>query len=300
MSIRFNWFILFFCFILSSCVESNPTPKIDKAYQKEIHTWRQKRIKGLQEPNSWLSLAGLFWLKEGENTIGSASDNDFVFPEKAAAKIGVLILEGDSVYLKVTPGVEITYEGQPVKEIGMAYKKEATTVYHQSLNWNVLRRNEKIGIRLRDTLSEVRQNFSHIENYPINQEWELVGNFVPFDPPRTLAVKNVLDMEIDQTIEGTIYFEKDGEMHSLITLDGGRPDQFFMIFADATTGDETYGGGRYLYIPRPTAKGKTIIDFNKAYNPPCVFTPFATCLLPPSENRLDLAIRAGEKNYGDH
>ena len=299
MHIKFFILVFTSSILLISCSENKQAPEIDKAYLKEIQSWRKDRIDRLKTANSWPSLVGLFWLKEGENTFGSAQDNDLVFPEKAAANMGSFFLENDSVYIKVNDGVEITHEGQAVEKQGMAYKEASTVLYHKSLNWNVLRRNDKIGIRLRDTLSESRQNFSHIDTYPIDQAWELVGNFVPFEPPRMQKVKNVLGMEIELAIEGTIFFEKDGEQYSMITLDGG-PEEFFMIFADATTGEETYGGGRYLYIPRPTPKGKTIVDFNKAYNPPCVFTDYATCLLPPAENRLELAIRAGEKNYGDH
>jgi uncharacterized protein (DUF1684 family) len=285
--------------LLFQCKTTSEEHTVSEAYQKEIQDWRTKRVNNLIAPKGWTALAGLFWLEDGKNTFGSNEENSMVFPEKAPENMGAFNLENDSVTVTVNPDVKITVGDSPISEIGLVadIHGSPTIMHYQSLNWNLIKRGEKFGIRLRDTLHENRQNFKGIDYFPINEKWKLDATFEAYEGGKKMKFKNVLDKEVDQTIEGKLIFEVDGKTYSLDVLGGGE-DDFFVIFADETTGDNTYGGGRYMYTPRPKNGTKTFIDFNKAYTPPCGFTDFATCLLPPAQNRLTIAIEAGEKFHG--
>jgi hypothetical protein len=287
--------------IMMACNSSDTTIKEANAYEQTILEWRKARVDNLTSGNSWLSLAGLYRLKEGENTFGSGTNNQLKFPKKAATNMGAIHVEGDSVYMLVEEEVAITKEGIPVKQADMqADSSGSTPIFHyESLNWNVIKRGEQYLVRLRDTLNEAIAQFTHIDYFDIDEAWKLEARFETFDSAKTTVYQNVLGMALELDIEGQLVFEKDGKEYTLDALDGG-PDEFFVIFEDETTGDSTYGGGRYIYVARPDDSNTTYIDFNKAYNPPCAFTPFATCLLPTEENKLALSIPAGEKNFGDH
>lgn len=293
-------FILIFLLIVA-CNSSDSEIKEPNAYEQSILEWRKARVDNLTSGNSWLSLAGLYRLKEGENTFGSGAENQLKFPKKAANAMGAIYVEEDSVYMVVDSAVEISKDGIALTEANMQADSSGTTpIFHyQSLNWNVLKRGDQYLVRLRDTLNEAIDQFTHIDYFDTEENWKLEAQFVQYDSIKTSVYQNVLGMALELEIEGQLVFEKDGKEYSLDVLDGG-PDEFFVIFEDETTGDSTYGGGRYIYVPRPDDSNKTYIDFNKAYNPPCAFTPFATCLLPTEENKLALSIPAGEKNYDDH
>ncbi len=287
------------CFFNCNNTVENKT--INEAYQNSIMEWRSKRVKNLTSANGWISLAGLFWLEEGENTFGASDENQIVFPAKAPEHMGSFLLQGDSVVALIHPEVIINVDDKPISEMTLVpdIAGSPTILHHQSLNWNLIQRGDRFGIRLRDTLHEARQNFKGIEYFDINPNWNLSATFEPYEGGKQMKFKNVLDMEVDQKIEGALKFKIEGKEYALDVLNGG-PDDFFVIFADETTGDNTYGGGRYLYAPRPQEANLTEIDFNKAYTPPCGFTDYATCLLPPAQNRLDVAILAGEEYHGDH
>lgn len=293
---------LFLLVLISSlCACQATTTSVDPAYEQEIHSWRQDRIATLMAPDGWLALAGLFWLKEGPNTFGAGDSNSIVFPAKAPDKLGIFWLEEDSVAMELLPGHEATVEEQKITSYALTGHATTPIIHFENLDWLLIQRTNKFGIRLWDRQHPKIQDTLHIDSYPIEPAWRLPAQWLPDSSGHTVKVRNVLDMEMDMETEGRLQFESGGQQFELIALDGGE-DQFFMIFADATTGGETYGGGRYLYAdrPDPDSDGQTFIDFNKAYNPPCAFTDFATCLLPPTENRLDLAIMAGEKSYGEH
>ncbi len=270
----------------------------DEDYAKEIESWRAERRASLKAPGGWPALVGLFRLKEGENTFGSDPENDLVFPSSAPPKMGVIELKGDSIINRISTGVSVVVKDSvALQEVAMSVQKPLILT-HGALSWYPIKRGDSHFIRLRDTLSATRLELGAIPHFPLDARWRIRAKFIPFDPPQTIPVRNVLDMDIDQNCEGKLQFEWEGQTHEIWVLDGG-DEQFFLIIADETTGEETYGGGRYMYVPRPAADGYTIVDFNKAYNPPCVFTKYATCLLPPAQNRLTLAIRAGEMMYGE-
>ena len=166
-----------------------------------------------------------------------------------------------------------------------------------SLLINVVKRGERIGVRVKDTESRTRREFKGLEYYPIDPKWRIEARFEPYQPPKTIPITNVLSMTDDETSPGALAFDVDGKTYRIDPiLEKGETDCFVMI-ADDTTGRETYGAGRYLYVSPPDASGKVVIDFNKTYSPPCAFTNFATCPLPPRQNHLPFRIEAGEKKY---
>lgn len=266
---------------------------------QEVDAWHQDRVAALMAPDSWVALAGLFWLEPGDNPFGSASGLPVVFPEKAPDTLGTFRLEGDSVSMIMATGLPAQVDGQSVQRYTLTGMETSPVVHFEDLSWILIQRTDKYGIRLWDGKHPKIADTVHIERFPINTDWRISARWIPDSTGQTIRMRNVLDMEMDMETEGRLHFEYQGQSYELTALDGGE-NEFFMVFADATSGAETYPGGRYLYVDRPDEQGNTYLDFNKAYNPPCAFTEFATCLLPPAENRLDLAITAGELNYGDH
>lgn len=284
---------------ISACADKNKlSPEELQAYQKEIDAWHSKRIENVSAPNGWLNLVGLYWLEPGINTFGSSAKNQIAFPEgKIAAEAGYFLVNGSQVDIYVRDGVNITAEGKAVTRQTI-YIADSTPVVlaSGSLRWNIIKRDDKLGIRLRDDESITQKKFAGIERYPIDPQYKVEATFVKADSSRTIDVTNVLGQTRAQRSPGTLVFELQGNEHRLDVLEGGK-DEFFIIIADETSGKETYGGGRFIYVKHPDANNKVILDFNKAYNTPCVFTPYATCPLPPHQNVLTIAIKAGEKNY---
>ncbi len=277
-----------------------PSSGTESAYAATIEAWRQERRTSLEEPDSWLTLVGLFWLEEGAQTCGSGAEKDLVFPPTAPEHLGTLYRDQRVVRFSAAPGAEVRIGGEPIVEAELTSTgDEPVIVSFGTFSFFVIERGDRLGIRLRDSASPVRQGFTGIESFPIDPAFRIRARFVPYDPPRSIRVPNVLGTTDEQDSPGALEFEAAGQVHHLDVLPGGE-DEFFIIFADTTSGHETYGGGRFLYTPIPDDSGRVELDFNKAYNPPCVFTPYATCPLPPAQNRLALAVRAGEKTWGDH
>ncbi len=213
--------------------------------------------------------------------------------------MGEFIFKDSTVIMKVYDGVQVLLDGKPVKEVIMIddQKKDMTVFEYGSIRWNLIIRGDKYGIRFRDLESPLVKNFNGIERFPVNQYWKLTARFEPYNPPKKIFVPNVLGQIEEELSPGTVVFEKDGNTFRIDAIDEG--ERLFLIIADETSGVETYGGGRFMYVDKPDSTGKIILDFNKAYNPPCVFTKYATCPLPPEQNYLKLRITAGEKNYGE-
>jgi len=272
--------------------------KTDADYVKSIDEWHQKRVEGLKAPDSWLSLAGLYWLEESENSFGAGASNDVVFPEgKAPAEMGVFILENGRVTVKVKEGVDIFHDGAPVTTLEMKSDAEgkATVLSHRSLSWFVIRRGERIGIRLRDSANPRIADFKGIERFPVSEKWRIEAEFKPYDSVKTISVPTVLGTIDESPCSGALIFEIGGREYRLDPITEEGSPGYFIVFGDATNGKETYGGGRFLSAEAAGPDGKVILDFNKAVNPPCAFSPFATCPLPPEQNVLPVAVKAGEK-----
>lgn len=293
--------LLFFVVLIVACTtrDKSETNFDEEAYQKEITEWQQKRNVYQVSEQGWVNLAGLFWLKEGINTFGSGRDNDLVFPqERIAEHAGFILLKQGVVSIESAPNVSIRLNDVE-QQSGILYHPDSArvTAAHGSLRWFVIKRDDKYGIRLRDFENPLLKSFTPIEYFPIDPKWRIEGHVEWADSSRTIEITNVLGQTGPQRSVGTLVFAYQGKEYRLDALDEGG-NSFFIIFGDETNARETYGAGRYMYVPVPEEGDKVIIDFNKAYNPPCAFTGFATCPLPPKQNVLPFAIPAGEKNYG--
>jgi uncharacterized protein (DUF1684 family) len=302
--VRTVLFVLFAAILLAvGCRKSAPsaTVIVDQAYQRDIQKWQNERLASLTKDDGWLTLAGLYWLNEGENKFGSDSKNVVVLPkDKAPGVAGSLFLEKGQVRLVAQPRVEITADGKPAAALGLKDDNDdngPTILKLGSLLINVIKRGERIGVRVKDTESRTRREFKGLEYFPINPKWRIEARFEPYQPPKTIPITNVLSMTDDEISPGAFVFEVDGKTYRIDPILEKGENDLFVIIADGTTGKETYGAGRYLYVTPPNANGKVVIDFNKAYSPPCAFTNFATCPLPPQQNRLLFRIDAGEKKY---
>ena len=260
-----------------------------------------ERDEGLRRPDGWLSLAGLFWLAQGESSFGADPGNDVVFPaEKAPARIGVFEVEGRSVRVRIEPGVAVTHEGAPVSELELATDAEGdpTLLELGPLLFHAIERGDRVAIRLKDRESPLIAAFAGMERFPADPSWRVAARLERYDPPKTMMVPNVVGPPLPEPCPGRLVFEHQGESYALEPT--GEPGgELFVVFGDATNGAETYGGGRFLYADWPDADGAVVLDFNRAYNPPCVFTPWATCPLPPPQNQLPFRVAAGETTYGD-
>ena len=291
--------------LVAACGGEAPTPapppeSLDATYLAAIESWRADRMEGLRRPDGWLTLAGLYWLEEGANSFGADLANDLVFPAgKAAADLGVLHRSGRQVRLDSAAGAAISHEGGPVESLELTSDAdgEPTKLEHGSLTFYTIERGERVGLRLKDRDSELLREFTGIDHYPVGAVWRLEARFEPFDEPRMIPVPNITGDVLEQPSHGRVVFSIAGAEHSLEPL-GEPDDELFLVFGDQTNGRATYGGGRFLYAGPPDSEGRLVVDFNKAYNPPCVFTPYATCPLPPPGNRLPLPVEAGEKNFG--
>jgi hypothetical protein len=268
------------------------------AYKTEVEAWHQERIAGLKGNNGWLNLAGLFWLKEGANTFGSDDSNDMVFPKgKIPDKAGVFMLLNGIVTLTSLPEVEIFSNEQPVRS-AVVFHPDSTgqpKLAYGSLQWFIIKRDDQYGVRLRDLKRSAVEEFHGIERYDVDPAYRVVARLEVPPVVKKIDITNVLGQTTAQDSPGTLVFTLQGKEYRLDAL--MEDNELFVIFGDATNIKETYPSGRYVYASMPGTDGTTILDFNKSYNPPCAFTPFATCPLPPSQNVLPIAITAGEKNY---
>jgi hypothetical protein len=288
------------CLFLISCSAGNEkklNEKDHQAYLKEISDWDAKRVTGLKAEDGWLNLAGRFWLKKGKNTAGSDSTCDLVFPAgKAPAKLGYFTLDDSTVSFTAMPGLNVMDSAKPFKS-GVVFDKNenAVTLSYGSLRWFVIKRGDRYAVRLRDLESEELKRFKGIERFPVDENWRIEADF---DTTKTrnqnITMQNVIGSTTDMPFAGIATFERNGQKYRLrVALDDS---ELFVVFADSTTGKETYHSGRFMHPDAPK-DGKIILDFNKAYNPPCAFTDFATCPLPPKDNILPFAVNAGEKAY---
>jgi hypothetical protein len=274
----------------------------DAHYADEIAKWHARRIESLESPTGWLSLAGLYWLEAGENTFGTDSSNAIPFPAgKGPAVMGSIFVDGSRLRVKIAPDAEVFHDGSRVDTLTLHHDQEEgvepTVLTYGSLSWYAIERSGKLGIRLRDSESDALRHFAGIDRFPVDPKWRIEGRLEPHDSARTVEITNVLGDVTQEPSPGTLVFEIRGKTYRLHPIAEPGDDELFVVFSDATSGKETYGGGRFLEVNRPGEDGKAVIDFNRAYNPPCALSPYATCPLPPPQNHLSAAVRAGEKAY---
>lgn len=299
-----NRFISILAFVLLvSCETKSTMPAISpEAHREEVEKWFEKRVEDLRGLSGWLNLAGLYWLKEGVNTFGSAPDNDVVFPNgKIAEHAGYFLVKDGVVTLEASTVADIKgiYGGVTRETVYHPDSVSRTPMLeHGTLLWFVIKRDDRFAVRLRDFESEGLSKFKGIERYPVDLKWRVSATLEAATPGKTIDITNIVGQTTAQVSPGTLVFEIDGKECRLDAIKE-IGDDLFVIFADPTNLNETYPAGRYIYVKPPDATGQTVIDFNKAYNPPCAFTTFATCPLPPRQNVLDVAITAGERKYDD-
>ncbi len=284
----------------SGLVGSQPArPTAESAYLAEINQWHAARLAALTADDGWLTVAGLFWLKEGSNTAGSDKGNRILLPASAPARLGTFEFHQGTTAFHAAPGVGVMLNGQPVTD---AVLKPDSSGEPDVLTWGplslfVIQRGNRYALRLRDKLAPQRQQFAGLRYFPVDEHYRVKAKWVPYSPPQKIPVPNILGEIEEELSPGYLEFSLQGHACRLDPLvEDGR---LFIIFKDLTAGRETYPTGRFLSaeMPRP-GQDEVILDFNKAYNPPCAFTPYATCPLPPQQNVLSVRIEAGELRYG--
>ena len=271
-------------------------------FQRDLDEWRADRVARLTKPDGWLSLIGLHWLQPGDNSVGSAEDCT-VRLTAGPAYLGRVTLAADGkVTFIAAPGSLASTDAPPVPgskfgAVQLAYgDAKPSLVTARNVSFVVIKRGEKVGLRVRDSESERRRNFVGIDYFPADPSWRIEAQWVAFEQAKMIPITNVLGQTTPMPCPGKAVFTRDGRTFELYPILEAGESELFFILADETSGGETYGASRFLYAA-PAKDGKVVLDFNRALNPPCAFTPFATCPLPPKENRLKLRVTAGEKNY---
>lgn len=290
---------------VAACGAPPPLPPYDAAaHAADVETWREWRHGELVKPDGWLSLSGLYWLPDGVSSFG-AGDADFVYRRDGVAdRLGVFRVEADRVWFTADDAVEVTSEEQALRGEILMYEPEVAEgdrprLTWRELQWYVILRQDHLAVRLKDARSALIVDFDGMENFDLAPDWRFDATFEFHEPPKIIKVPNVFGSLGDVESPGAVVFEHGGDTYRIdMWKDSDDPANFFTAFGDATNGGDTYGAGRFLWVDAPDAYGRTVVDFNRAYNPPCAFSAFATCPLPPAQNRLPLEIRAGEKKFG--
>ncbi len=289
------------CFFLLAIMTGNPNllaaEGLEKKWKNDLQEWKHWRIENLKKPFGWLSLVGMEWLHEGANTIGRSQDNRIRLSH-GADRIGQFDYDGDRIFFTPAPGVTVFANGKRITETIPAAtdRQENTTKFtHDSFQFYVIERG-KPAVRIKDSQAPTRTGFAGLEYFPADPKWRVKAKYTPYHPAKTIEIINVLGQLNEEASPGFVEFALDGTTYRLDVIDEGS-DEYFIIFADRTNGRSTYGPGRFLYIKKPDENNETWVDFNRAYNPPCAFTDYSTCPLPPPQNRLRVFVTAGEKKY---
>jgi uncharacterized protein (DUF1684 family) len=273
---------------------------VDSVYHAEHEKWKAALLDDLKE--NWLPLAGLFWLKDGSNSFGTDPSNVIVLPKGSApAHGGAFIKQGEEVSVGLDSGVRATIDGKPAEGVKMRSDASGTPniLELMRLRMHVIKRGSRTGIRLKDLENPALHNLNSLDFYSLDMTFRVTATWLPADGSQKIAITNILGDVEQVTIPGRVRFVLQGREMYLTATGGSAEEGLFFVFSDATAGSETYPGGRFLDTGAIT-KGTVMLDFNRAYNPPCTATPFATCPLPPGENRLAVPIRAGEKYTQNH
>lgn len=272
-------------------------PGDDAAHAREIERWRSERLAELTTPDGWLTLIGLHFLPPGKSTLGSARDNDVVLAAGPAHLGAVTVGDDGRVRFDVAAGADVRIDGRPARTAELrADDVQPTLVTSGTVTFFAIERGGKKALRVKDSASERRTRFRGLEYFPIERAWRIEARWVPFERSRIMPITNIIGQTSPAIFPGKAVFEHDGRTFELLPIDEGPGKPLFFVIADATSGRETHGAARFIYAPPPEGD-RIILDFNRAENPPCAFTPFGTCPLPPKENRLPFAVTAGEKVY---
>lgn len=270
-------------------------------FDADQQAWRDQRREGLLAPGGWASLIGLHWITPGAHYVGSSAGNGIQL-SMGPAHLGMLELRDDEVRFFPESGGDQTIDGKPVAG-ALVLRSDDDPAGPSVIGFDsgraeatVILRDGRYALRVRHADAPTRTGFSGLEYWPAEQDWVVTGQFVPHPSGQTIEVANIIGSFDPTPNPGLVEFHRDGQVYQLEAIDDGG-DELFLVFADRTNGHGSYGAGRFLYTAMPDADDRVFLDFNRAYSPPCAFTAFATCPLPPPQNRLDLAVTAGEKNY---
>jgi uncharacterized protein len=271
-------------------------------YAKGIEKWRSEREANLKKETGWLTVAGLFWLKEGINTVGAGEKFDVRLTENfKQGKLGEIEFKNGKAILKVEKGIEAQIDGKSVSapvDLVSDDKGKPTEIRTGTQTFFLIKREERFGIRLKDSNSEARRNFKGLHWFPIDETYKVTARLETWPEPKELSVPNVLGGNFKMKSPGVLKFSLNGKECALEPVLEDDDGTLFIIFGDGSNRSETYKSGRFLYAEKPV-NSEVVLDFNKAENPPCAFTPYATCPLPPAGNKLEVEVKAGEKRY-DH
>jgi uncharacterized protein (DUF1684 family) len=299
--------LIAFVFSVGGC--SKQTAKLDlTAYKAEIEKWKEHRLSGLTRDDGWLTLCGFFWLKQGENRFGGGSSCQIVFPQGKAPKFaGSLWLENGSVRVQVKKGIDVTVGGARITSMALRSDEDGladpTVMNIGTLSFYLIKRGGQLAVRVKDKENPARLNFKGLHYFPLDPKWRFEATYEPYSPPKMLQIATMINTVESDSCPGAVAFEVGGKVYRLdVIIERGTENNLFIMFEDSTNGKETYALGRQLYSDMPDSNGKVILDFNKAYNWPCVFTDYATCPIPPKQNHLPFRVEAGEKMYagGEH
>ena len=287
------------CFLLLAMI-SDPSLCMasDEEYLSETESWRHQREINLKAEDGWLSLAGLHWLKPGGNLVGSGPENQARLPESAPVHLGEIIVEGDKAHFKTVPGVLIRlcdepFQGGDIRTDDQGGKPDVFSV--GTLRLIVIKRGDRLALRVKDRASPVRTKFQGLRWFPVEPSWKILAHLEPHAVPTRLEIETIVGTHERLESPGVAVFEHHGREYRLVAaLEDGK---LWFVFRDATSGQSTAVNGRQLTVDQPGPDGILTLDFNRTVNLPCAYTPFATCPLPPLQNRLDLAIPAGERKY---
>lgn len=275
-------------------------PALDPNFLADDAVWRQERKQDLLRPDGWTSLVGLHWLELKAHYLGSGADSGIRLAV-GPPKMGMLEQKQGQLFFTAESGVALTLDGKPMKgrvELKTDHDPAPSVVGFDEGKGvlSVIKRGERYGLRIKHADAPTRLQFAGLEYWPAEAGWKITGKFVPHPPGKTLPIVDIIGTATDAPNPGVVEFVRDGKTYRIEAM--GEPGSgLFLVLADRTSGHGSYPAGRFMDTPAPDAQGNVVLDFNRAYSPPCAFTTFATCPLPPPENRLDLAITAGEKAY---
>jgi len=270
------------------------------AFTKQELTWRKKRDKEMRAPTSWLNIAGLFWLKEGANKFGTSEENSITLPRDSAPPFaGSFFLDKGAVTVTSEPGTELRINGNKVQRSVLKGDdiEKPDVIELSDLRMWVIKRFDRYAIRLRDLNHIPFLNYTGLDFYPPTEQYKLEAEYHPFPESKSVEVGTVIGETTEMNSPGYVTFKIDGKVYRLDAF-SAEPKTLFFIFGDNTNGKETYEASRFMNA-EIFESGKVVLNFNRAYNPPCAYTPYATCPLPPPQNQLKISILAGEKKYPD-